>query len=463
MGHSLHRQGPRVENGPFRGFRGRVAVDGASGHLTKLRGPRWHRSWAAPWGSLAVGACGGAHVASTWGRGPGSRQILGSHREGLRTLATPWASWLQDGASFAHQEQAEARPQADPTAPKAAAWPAPPRPHLPFSPCRSAPPPGCLFPRGGPFCPGLLPSPLSVCCARRLGLRLLCPQPSAVPLRAPFSLPAPPAAGRRPSARPLPVPARPPSPASAPLWLRPSRHPPLAPASPWRRARPRLRGPVSLHPSRPAPGRARAPPPPVPHCRTAGAQCIAPAPSIGGPPPAEIKPPAPAPPVPLAETSARGKDAWPRGPPPRPPAFRSGSPPRGQVLDAERSWGPAPGEAALLAAGIRRPPRAPGPALGSVPAGGEEEGGGPAALVYEAAAAAPGLRGSGRRLLAVTLGPPRAPRGWGRVFSAGGWWGSGRWGCPGDGVRRGGGRETWGPSTSRPHPMASSRRWHPRV
>ncbi|XP_057359279.1 basic proline-rich protein-like [Manis pentadactyla] len=184
-----------------------------------------------------------------------------------------------------------------------------------------------------------------------------------------FLPPCAPAAGRRPSARPLPVPAR------------------LCGCVP-RGILPRARGPVSLHPSRPAPGRARAPPPPVPHCRTAGAQCIAPAPSVGGPPPAEIKPPAPAPPVPLAETSARGKDAWPRGPPPRPPAFRSGSPPRGQVLDAERSWGPAPGEAALLAAGIRRPPRAPGPALGSVLAGGGEEGGSPAALVYEAAAVA---------------------------------------------------------------------------
>lgn len=64
-----------------------------------------------------------------------------------------------------------------------------------------------------------------------------------------------------------------------------------------------------LHPICQPPG-ARLPPP-VPHCRTAGAQCIAPAPSIGGPPPGEIKPPAPAPPVLLTEISALGKDAHP--------------------------------------------------------------------------------------------------------------------------------------------------------
>lgn len=58
MGHSLHRQGPRVENGPFRGFRGRVAVDGASGHLTKLRGPRWHHSWADHGGAWLWGPVG---------------------------------------------------------------------------------------------------------------------------------------------------------------------------------------------------------------------------------------------------------------------------------------------------------------------------------------------------------------------------------------------------------------------
>lgn len=77
----------------------------------------------------------------------------------------------------------------------------------------------------------------------------------------------------------------------------------------------RVRGcaaPASAHRSHPIcqPLGARLPPP-VPHCRTAGAQCIAPAPSIGGPPPEEIKPPAPAPPVPLTESSALGKDAHP--------------------------------------------------------------------------------------------------------------------------------------------------------
>jgi hypothetical protein len=107
----------------------------------------------------------------------------------------------------------------------------------------------------------------------------------------------------------------------------------------------RVRGcaaPASTHLSHPIcqPLGARLPPP-VPHCRTAGAQCIAPAPSIGGPPPGEIKPPAPAPPVLLTESSALGKDAHPGLRPLLRFSIRvrfSGNPARGRGEYAAPSW-----------------------------------------------------------------------------------------------------------------------------
>lgn len=127
-------------------------------------------------------------------------------------------------------------------------------------------------------------------------------------------------------------------------WFSPSLGCIFAAASSWILVTPaRVRGcaaPASAHHSHPIcqPPGARLPPP-VPHCRTAGAQCIAPAPSIGGPPPGEIKPPAPAPPVPLTETSALGKDAHPGFQ----PGFSTrvcfpGSPSRGRRGYAAPSW-----------------------------------------------------------------------------------------------------------------------------
>lgn len=171
-----------------------------------------------------------------------------------------------------------------------------------------------------------------------------------------------------------------------------SLHPESAPRPP---ARAWVRGPCIPLPSRP-PGPAL--PPPVPHCRTAGAQCIAPAPSIGGPPPGEIKPPAPPPPVPLAETSAPGKDA------------RSGCPASPQLsaegpLPGDRSWGregPARRPASCAATlGDTRPPQRD-------PHGWTPRAAGrwvPAALVYAAAATVSWAARPPCCPAAVTLGP----------------------------------------------------------
>lgn len=220
------------------------------------------------------------------------------------------------------------------------------------------------------------------------------------------------------------------------------------------RARPLVAVPVSLPPSHPRPR----PRPPVPQCRTAGAQCIALAPSIGGPPPGEIKPAAPAPPVPLAETSALGKDARPLGPRRCLQLSAEGS------FPGDRSWrqrGTRPRRPGRLHCSPRgsathalRPDLAPG----SVPAGGRGGVGAPRWPLFTRQRRQRSRSPERRRSpCSGDLGTARSSAGLGQGRQ---YWrlvGCSHWGCPGDGA---GDRESvrsGGPSPPRPHPESVQR------
>lgn len=229
------------------------------------------------------GLLGRAGVAGLWGQGPWEPADPGVPPGG----PAPPGQKPGDTAPFVNQAPstctASAGPRdagwGPPRLPTRRVWPAPPLP-----PPARIPAPFfydwgvflLLSPRGSVPEPAVSGCALSVLClwlwvSPAATLRL-CPSSLLPPSRVPCSLQPPPVF--------LSPPGLPPG--ASRLRLCSSLPRRILLSRPCRaRARPRARGPcIPASLASPPP----APPARVPHCRTAGAQCIAPAPSIGGPP-----------------------------------------------------------------------------------------------------------------------------------------------------------------------------------